>query len=96
MPRMARTANTGSLLHGGNGDHDEQEDHDHWEGDHDDHDENEDQESPRGADRENEDNEVDITMHGNCRPAIEDPPLTIKDKMQMMLLRLFLSQLKIS
>ena len=54
----------------------------------DDHDDNEDEESLSRANEEKEDNDDDTIMLGKHVPAIESMTLTIKDKIQMMFLRL--------
>ena len=58
----------------------------------DNHDGDKDMESWSGSEKENVDKKVDTIMLGNHIPAIESLPLTINDEMQMIFLRLVLSQ----
>ena len=58
-----------------------------------DHDDDNYKASPWEAVKEKEEEEVDILVLDDCRPAIEDPTLTIKVQMKMMFLWLSFSQI---
>ena len=69
---------------------DGQEVHDHCNGD--DHEDGEDKEFHIGDDKEKEEDKVDTTMLGDHGPAIYSPLLAVDDEMQVMFMRLSLSQ----
>ena len=91
IPLLARTANPGSSLHGGNSNQHGQKLCDHWEGC--DHQDDKDKESPSGAGHEQDGEEVSTIVIGNHRPAITCPTPTVKDEMLAMCIRLLFSQI---
>ena len=86
----ARIAHHESSSCEGDGDQDRQEVHDHEEGDNDEDDKE--KESINRGDDEQEGHDVDPNMLHNHRQAIARPPPTIKEEMQVILVRLLFSQ----
>ena len=88
--RPIEIVNPGSLSHGGDGNCDKQEFCNFLEGDNQNGDK--DKESLSGANDEKGEEEVATVVLSNCMPAEESPPPTVKEEMQMILLRLGFSQ----
>ena len=88
--RPTRNKILGSSSHGCDADQNRQEVIKCQDGDH--HNSNKDEESLNGASKKDEENKVAIVVLGSHIPAAECPPLTIKDEIQEMLLRQWISQ----
>ena len=77
----------------GDDDQDVQKIQDHWKDD--DHDHDEDKKSPRGADKEKRKDKINTIMLDNCWSAVKCIPLTVKNDILMMFIRLGFSQMAV-